>query len=251
MFTSTQRDADWLADRLADMGHHVASLHGGMPQGRRNRVLQGLRNKQLQVLVATDVAARGIDVPTHQPRHQLRPADEGRGLRAPHRPHRPRRPQRPGGDAGRAHGRRHDPPHPAVHDAEHPGRDDRRPGAEEPRAAHVRGASGRRRRFGGKPFGKPGFGEACRARASAKKPARRVACGDGCTPATRPFDRDAAARFEPRAPHGDARDSPLRSRAARRPASIARPAFAPRKPGAPAGKGGLQGDAARPSSFDR
>jgi len=35
VFTSTQRDADWLADRLADMGHHVASLHGGHPQGRR------------------------------------------------------------------------------------------------------------------------------------------------------------------------------------------------------------------------
>ena len=33
VFTSTQRDADWLADRLADMGHAVASLHGGMPQG--------------------------------------------------------------------------------------------------------------------------------------------------------------------------------------------------------------------------
>jgi superfamily II DNA/RNA helicase len=64
VFTSTQRDADWLADRLADMGHAVASLHGGMPQGRRTRVLQGLRNKELRVLVATDVAARGIDVPT-------------------------------------------------------------------------------------------------------------------------------------------------------------------------------------------
>lgn len=64
IFTSTQRDADWLADRLAELGHAVASLHGGMPQGRRNRVLQGLRNKHLRVLVATDVAARGIDVPT-------------------------------------------------------------------------------------------------------------------------------------------------------------------------------------------
>ena len=63
VFTSTQRDADWLADRLADMGHAVASLHGGMPQGRRNRVLQGLRSRRLRVLVATDVAARGIDVP--------------------------------------------------------------------------------------------------------------------------------------------------------------------------------------------
>ena len=64
VFTSTQRDADWLADRLADMGHAAASLHGGMPQGRRTRVLQGLRTKHLRVLVATDVAARGIDVPT-------------------------------------------------------------------------------------------------------------------------------------------------------------------------------------------
>jgi superfamily II DNA/RNA helicase len=64
IFTSTQRDADWLADRLADMGHHVASLHGGMPQGRRNRVLTGLHRRDLRVLVATDVAARGIDVPS-------------------------------------------------------------------------------------------------------------------------------------------------------------------------------------------
>ena len=64
VFTSTQRDADWLADRLHEMGHSVASLHGGMPQGRRNRVLQGLRSKHLRVLVATDVAARGIDVPS-------------------------------------------------------------------------------------------------------------------------------------------------------------------------------------------
>ena len=64
VFTSTQRDAELLADRLADLGHAVQALHGGMPQGRRNRVLQALRNRRLRVLVATDVAARGIDVPT-------------------------------------------------------------------------------------------------------------------------------------------------------------------------------------------
>ena len=91
VFTSTQRDADWLADRLADMGHHVASLHGGMPQGRRNRVLQGLRDEH-----AARAGRHRRRRPRHrraddQPRHQLRPADEGRGLRAPHRPHRPRR----------------------------------------------------------------------------------------------------------------------------------------------------------------
>jgi len=64
VFTSTQRDADELAWKLGEIGHAVAALHGGMPQGRRNRVLQGLRQRQLRVLVATDVAARGIDVPT-------------------------------------------------------------------------------------------------------------------------------------------------------------------------------------------
>jgi superfamily II DNA/RNA helicase len=64
VFTSTQRDAEVLADRLAELGHSVEALHGGMPQGRRNRVLQNLRNKRVRVLVATDVAARGIDVPT-------------------------------------------------------------------------------------------------------------------------------------------------------------------------------------------
>jgi len=64
VFTSTQRDADRLADRLAEIGHRVASLHGGMPQRQRNRVLHGLRTRDLRVLVATDVAARGLDVPT-------------------------------------------------------------------------------------------------------------------------------------------------------------------------------------------
>ena len=64
VFTSTQRDADWLADRLGELGHAVASLHGAMPQGRRNRTLTALRRGELRVLVATDVAARGIDVRT-------------------------------------------------------------------------------------------------------------------------------------------------------------------------------------------
>jgi superfamily II DNA/RNA helicase len=64
VFTSTQRDADWLADKLFDAGHGAAALHGGMPQGRRTRVLNGLRKGELRILIATDVAARGIDVPT-------------------------------------------------------------------------------------------------------------------------------------------------------------------------------------------
>jgi len=64
IFTSTQRDADELAAHLYDIGHRVAPLHGGMPQGRRSRTLMALRRGELRVLVATDVAARGIDVPT-------------------------------------------------------------------------------------------------------------------------------------------------------------------------------------------
>ena len=64
VFTRTQIEADGLARRLFEEGHSVASLHGGLPQGMRNRVLQGLRQRRLRVLVATDVAARGIDVPT-------------------------------------------------------------------------------------------------------------------------------------------------------------------------------------------
>ena len=64
VFTSTQRDADEVAFKLQQIGHAVAALHGGMPQGRRNRVLQDMRSRHLRILVATDVAARGIDVPT-------------------------------------------------------------------------------------------------------------------------------------------------------------------------------------------
>ncbi|OWQ88315.1 hypothetical protein CDN98_07625 [Roseateles terrae] len=64
VFTSTQQDTEWLAEQLAEIGHRVAALHGGMPQGKRNRTLMMLRRRDLRVLVATDVAARGIDVPT-------------------------------------------------------------------------------------------------------------------------------------------------------------------------------------------
>lgn len=64
VFTSTQRDAERLAESLQADGHAVSALHGGMPQGLRSRTLSALRQRRLRVLVATDVAARGIDVPT-------------------------------------------------------------------------------------------------------------------------------------------------------------------------------------------
>ncbi|HET7832797.1 MAG TPA: DEAD/DEAH box helicase [Gallionella sp.] len=63
VFIATKRDADDLADQLSAQGHSVAALHGDMSQRERNRTLLKLRNGNLRVLVATDVAARGIDVP--------------------------------------------------------------------------------------------------------------------------------------------------------------------------------------------
>ncbi len=63
IFTATKRDADVLASDLSGMGHAAAALHGDMHQGARNRTLEGLRRGRFRVLVATDVAARGIDVP--------------------------------------------------------------------------------------------------------------------------------------------------------------------------------------------
>ncbi|GGY87448.1 DEAD/DEAH box helicase [Pseudoduganella plicata] len=64
VFTATKRDADTIADRLNIAGFSAAALHGDMHQGARNRTLDGMRRGSVKVLVATDVAARGIDVPT-------------------------------------------------------------------------------------------------------------------------------------------------------------------------------------------
>jgi superfamily II DNA/RNA helicase len=63
IFTSTKRHADLLAEDLYAAGHKTAALHGDMTQGARNRTLTKLRHGDVKVLVATDVAARGIDVP--------------------------------------------------------------------------------------------------------------------------------------------------------------------------------------------
>lgn len=62
IFTATKRSADSLADNLSAQGHKTSSLHGDMSQRERTRTLTGLRRGRLKILVATDVAARGIDV---------------------------------------------------------------------------------------------------------------------------------------------------------------------------------------------
>lgn len=62
VFTATKRDANTLADKLYAHGYSAAALHGDMNQRERTRTLTKLRRGGLRVLVATDVAARGIDV---------------------------------------------------------------------------------------------------------------------------------------------------------------------------------------------
>jgi superfamily II DNA/RNA helicase len=62
VFTSTKRTAEELSDNLCENGEKAASLHGDMRQSQRNRTLQRVREGRTRVLVATDVAARGLDV---------------------------------------------------------------------------------------------------------------------------------------------------------------------------------------------
>ncbi|HEY4066862.1 MAG TPA: DEAD/DEAH box helicase [Burkholderiaceae bacterium] len=264
VFTSTQRDADWLADRLADMGHHVASLHGGHPQGRRNRVLQGLRNKQLKILVATDVAARGIDVPTIS--HVI---NYGLPMKAEDYVHRIGRTGRAGRnglavtlaermDVGMIRriqqfttqnipvtvvaGLEPKTPEPKIY-------------AQRPEGGAPSG------RFGGKPFGhKPGFGKKPFAPRGGEGYAARDRAPFDRAPADRAPHQDRDSRFEPRAPHGapqhgDAhRSSPFdRAPAAGRVDhhnKAGERSFAPRKPGAPA-KGGFKPQRPRPGGFTR
>ncbi|MFO1234258.1 MAG: DEAD/DEAH box helicase [Rivihabitans pingtungensis] len=62
IFTATKRDTEELADELCVEGLRAAALHGDMPQRERTRTLTQLRRGEFDLLVATDVAARGIDV---------------------------------------------------------------------------------------------------------------------------------------------------------------------------------------------
>ncbi len=64
VFASTQIECDGLANDLQQEGFSAVALHGALSQGLRNRRLMALRKGQVQILVATDVAARGIDVPS-------------------------------------------------------------------------------------------------------------------------------------------------------------------------------------------
>lgn len=62
VFTSTKSQADQLCEQLLDNGHSAAALHGDMHQRQRMRTIANLRDGKVRILVATDVAARGIDI---------------------------------------------------------------------------------------------------------------------------------------------------------------------------------------------
>ena len=73
IFCRTKRDTQRVAEKLIEDGYNAGALHGDLSQNQRDMVMKAFRNKQIQMLVATDVAARGIDVDnvTHVINYQL------------------------------------------------------------------------------------------------------------------------------------------------------------------------------------
>jgi ATP-dependent RNA helicase DeaD len=73
IFCRTKRDTQAVAEKLIEDGYNAAALHGDLSQAQRDSVMKSFRGRQIQMLVATDVAARGIDVDniTHVVNYQL------------------------------------------------------------------------------------------------------------------------------------------------------------------------------------
>jgi len=73
VFCRTKRDTQEVADSLSEDGYNSDALHGDLSQAQRDRVMKKFRDRSLSILVATDVAARGIDVNdvTHVIHHKL------------------------------------------------------------------------------------------------------------------------------------------------------------------------------------
>jgi ATP-dependent RNA helicase RhlE len=62
VFTRTKRRAEQVAQQLVKAGYRVTSLQGDLPQSRRQAAIEGFRTGSIKILVATDIASRGIDV---------------------------------------------------------------------------------------------------------------------------------------------------------------------------------------------
>jgi len=63
VFVKTKQGADRMASKLQKSGHSAEALHGGLRQSKRDRVIADFRDMKFGILVATDVAARGLDIP--------------------------------------------------------------------------------------------------------------------------------------------------------------------------------------------
>jgi ATP-dependent RNA helicase DeaD len=63
VFVKTKWGAERLADKLSRQERQADSIHGDLSQGRRDKVIQSFRNRKCRILVATDIAARGLDIP--------------------------------------------------------------------------------------------------------------------------------------------------------------------------------------------
>ena len=94
VFVNMKRTAERLESTLRANGINAEAMSGDVPQNKRMRMLRDFHEGELAVLIATDVAARGLHIPDVTPRLQLRPAAGSGGLRAPDRPHRARRRRR-------------------------------------------------------------------------------------------------------------------------------------------------------------
>lgn len=63
IFVKTKIGTEKMAEKLSRAGHSADAIHGDLRQNKRDRVIQGFRKKRYRILVATDVAARGLDIP--------------------------------------------------------------------------------------------------------------------------------------------------------------------------------------------
>ena len=202
VFTRTKRGADRVARHLEAAGIRVAAIHGNKSQSQREQALAAFRASKIRVLVATDIAARGIDVDqvTHVVNFEL--PDVPESYRPPHRPHGARRRRGHRHLAVRCGGARPAARHRAPDAAVDPGRGpaqqrlprlpDGRERRQPPRRRNVPAVRGQRR-AGARPRGSP-------AAVSARPPTAR---------------REDSGRFRWSPPAVPARpgDSPRRQRA--------------------------------------
>ena len=90
VFCRTKMECDRLAEWLSERGYLAEPIHGDLSQPRREEILNRFRKRRATILVATDVAARGIDVPDLTHVVNYAPPQNAETYGPPHRPHRSR-----------------------------------------------------------------------------------------------------------------------------------------------------------------